>query len=46
MAPEMVENKAYSEKVDIWALGVLLHELLTGVNLFPDISSIKNFKSY
>ena len=27
MAPEILENKPYDEKVDIWSLGILLYEL-------------------
>jgi serine/threonine protein kinase len=30
MAPEMINKKGYNEKVDIWCIGVLLFELLTG----------------
>ena len=30
MAPEMVEGKMYDYSVDIWALGILLYELLHG----------------
>ena len=30
LAPEMVENKPYNETVDIWSLGVLIFEFLTG----------------
>lgn len=30
MAPEIMMNKAYDEKVDSWALGVLLYELTQG----------------
>lgn len=30
MAPEILENKPYNEKVDVWALGVLLFELTQG----------------
>lgn len=30
MAPEIMENKPYNEKVDAWALGVLLYELTQG----------------
>ncbi|KAL4479167.1 hypothetical protein ABPG72_008997 [Tetrahymena utriculariae] len=43
MAPDMLDlnNLQYSSKVDIWAIGVMAHELLTGTLLFqgqtPDI---------
>ncbi|RXG68429.1 Aurora kinase A-B [Armadillidium vulgare] len=30
LAPEIVENKPYDEKVDIWSLGVLIFEFITG----------------
>jgi serine/threonine-protein kinase Psk1 len=30
MAPEMCMGKSYSYEVDYWAMGILLHELLTG----------------
>lgn len=29
VAPEMLKNKPYDNKVDVWALGVMLHELLS-----------------
>jgi serine/threonine protein kinase len=28
--PEIVEGSEYDERVDIWALGVLLYELASG----------------
>ncbi|MDR0404963.1 MAG: protein kinase, partial [Oscillospiraceae bacterium] len=34
MAPEMLDGKPYSPKVDIWALGVLIYEITTGVRPF------------
>ncbi|ORX97149.1 kinase-like protein [Basidiobolus meristosporus CBS 931.73] len=34
MAPELLRKQPYSEKVDIWALGLLLYELCTLETLF------------
>ncbi|EAS06030.2 protein kinase (macronuclear) [Tetrahymena thermophila SB210] len=36
MAPDMLDfsNQKYTNKVDIWAIGVMAHELLTGTILF------------
>ena len=34
MAPELWENKPYSKKSDIWALGVILFELLNTLTPF------------
>jgi serine/threonine protein kinase len=31
MAPEVIERRPYGKAVDIWAAGVLLHVLLSGV---------------
>jgi aurora kinase len=36
--PEMVESKTYSSHVDLWALGVLTYEFLTGGPPFEDPS--------
>ena len=33
-APEMVLGKNYSKKVDMWALGVILYEVISGDNPF------------
>jgi len=35
MAPEIVFEKDYNYSIDIWALGVLLYELLHGHAPFP-----------
>ena len=34
MAPEILHNKTYSEKCDIWALGVIMYQLLSGNSPF------------
>jgi len=43
MAPEMValQETQYDSKVDIWALGVMMHEVITGVVLFNGINPIE-----
>ena len=43
MAPEMLKNGklSYNLKVDIWALGCVLHELITGITLFDSGTDIR-----
>lgn len=35
MAPEIILNKNYNQKVDIWSIGVISYMLMTGSNPFP-----------
>lgn len=30
MAPELVQHQKYSEKVDVWSLGIIVYQLLSG----------------
>ena len=30
MAPEIMKGQQYNEKIDIWALGLIAYELITG----------------
>ena len=34
MAPEIIQEKEYDEKIDTWSLGIMFYELLTGVSPF------------
>lgn len=44
LPPEMVEQKAHTEKVDHWALGVLTYEFLTGVAPFLEEAAQATYK--
>ena len=43
LAPEMINNSGHDEKVDIWCIGVLLFELMTGVQPWrgTDVNTVK-----
>jgi len=30
MAPEMIEGKEYGFSVDVWSIGIVLYEIITG----------------
>ena len=44
MAPELVKHQKYNEKVDVWSLGVITHQLLCGRTPF-DSKTIKQINS-
>lgn len=46
MAPEVIEGSNYNRSVDIWALGILLYELLHGYSPFRIIERKENMKEY
>jgi aurora kinase len=39
LAPELISDKPYDDKIDNWAVGVLTYELLTGVSPFSPVGS-------
>lgn len=41
MAPEAVQQKSYTRKADIWSVGCLIVEMLTGTHPFPDLTQMQ-----
>ena len=45
MAPEIILNKGYGLGVDWWSLGILLYEMICGVDPFADDSPMKIYEN-
>ena len=45
MAPEIVKEHTYSDKVDVWSVGVIAHILLTGCPPFFGKTKLDIYKS-
>ena len=45
LAPEIIQNKGYGKAVDWWALGVLLYEMIAGVDPFSDDDVLKIYEN-
>ena len=45
IAPEILFGKGHSFQVDIWALGVLIYEILTGINPFVGETPLKTYEN-
>lgn len=46
MAPEIMKNKPYDKKVDIWSLGVITFQLIYGKLPFSTSEGLNKFMEY
>jgi len=45
LAPEQVEMRPFDHRIDVFALGAIMHEMLTGLRLFPAKNDVGRMKS-
>ena len=41
MAPELMERKEYTNKVDVYAFGIMAYEIVTGILAYDDIATVQ-----
>ncbi|WZZ82749.1 hypothetical protein YC2023_103321 [Brassica napus] len=41
MAPEMIQHRAYNQKVDVYSFGIVLWELITGLLPFQNMTAVQ-----
>ena len=46
MAPELLEEKTYTDIVDVWAIGMILYEMIYGNHPYKDCKDIDDLKEF
>ena len=46
MAPELLEEKSYTEIVDIWAIGMILYEMIYGEHPYNKCKDLEDLKEF
>ena len=46
MAPELLEQKTYTDIVDVWAIGMILYEMIYGNHPYKDCKDIDDLKEF
>ena len=46
MAPELLEEKSYTDIVDIWAIGMILYEMIYGKHPYEECKDIDDLKEF
>ena len=44
ISPEMLNGDLYTDKIDIWALGVIMYAMLSGLMPFQDNTRMKMYR--